>query len=89
MNPHTNASGARARSIPFRLQKEKNEEMAPNEACPLFVASAMGTGKPAARSAGTVTRPPPPAIASTSPAPNAASTSRAIVQSSGGGTGAL
>ena len=59
--------------MPSRIQNDVNELTAPNEAWPLFVASAICGGSPAASSDGTVSSPPPPAIASTSPAANAAS----------------
>src|SRR5579872_581387 len=44
----------------------------PTLLCSLLVPSARIGGMPAANSAGTVSRPPPPAMLSTSPAPNPA-----------------
>src|SRR5439155_96395 len=61
-------------------QNDTADEIAPNTACPLFVPSAMCGGRPAAMSDGTVTSPPPPAMASTNPAKKAASARIAIAE---------
>src|SRR6266542_559370 len=76
-------SAARSRSTLPRRQNEIADAVAPNTAWPLFVPSATCGGKPAASRAGSEINPPPPAIASTSPAKNAAATSSATMAEDG------
>ena len=64
-------TGARSRSMPPRRQYETAEATAPKTDCPLFVPSARCGDGSTLISAGTVSSPPPPAMASTSPAAKA------------------